>query len=83
MTAPLIIERVAEGGFLVREAPMPGAYSDVLHASTTIDEALAFIRKKLEPRPQIGIWPNPLSTAAMALNDAIRDRPITVSKEPE
>lgn len=62
-TDSLIIESVAEGGFLIREVPLPGCYSSVLRACTTIDEALAFIRNKLGTRrPTMTTVPGTLVT---------------------
>lgn len=44
------IEKLVDGGFVVRDAWMRGDHMDsLLFASTTIQEALAFIRQKLDP----------------------------------
>lgn len=46
----LTIEAVAEGGYFVREAQRSDRdYCPPLLACTTLDEALAFTRAKLEP----------------------------------
>lgn len=47
-----IIEKMPEGGFVVTDAGYradPARYCPPLYSSTTIDEALRFIRNKLEP----------------------------------
>lgn len=46
----LIVERMPEGGFVVVDAEFrsnPGRFSPPLFASTTINEALEYVREKL------------------------------------
>ena len=48
----LIIRRMPDGGFLVTGAfNHPGMMTPLMYASTTIDEALKYMKRKLTPAP--------------------------------
>ena len=50
----LTLERMPQGGYVVKQGHLnPGDYTETCFASTTIDEALGFIRDKVKFIPAI------------------------------